>query len=301
MDINFLLLNKKLKFGFPKGSLQKHTLAVFERAGFSIKIPERSYLVKIDDPEIEGFLIRPQEIPRYIKRGQLDAGITGEDLLLEFFKKEKSIIEVCPLRYGTQIKGKWKWVLAVPMDSKIKRVQDLKGKVIATESVNLVKDYLRKKRVKAKVEFSWGATEVKPPIFADAIADIVETGTTLGAHNLKIIDTILESSAVLITGKKAWEDKWKRKKIKELAILLQGAVNGEEAVNLMMRVPKEKLRRALRVLPRLKSPTVRKIAGENWYDVSASCKTKETRELIPKLKRMSCEGIVEYPLNKVIP
>jgi len=289
--------NKKLKLGIPKGSLQEYTLKIFKTAGFDIEIPERGYFLQIDDPEIECFLLRPQEIAKYVEKGKLDLGISGDDWI---FETKARIIEVCDLKYAKERIQKVKWVLAVSNDSKIKSVKDLEGKIISTEAVNLVKDYLRKNKVKAKVEFSWGATEVKPPRFADAICDITETGASLRAHNLKIIDTILLSSTKLITNEAAWQDKWKREKIKDLALLLQGAVRGKEEVNLMMHISGEKLNRILKVLPRLKSPTIKKLAGENWYDITVSCKAKDTRELIPKLKRMGCQGIVEFPITKAI-
>jgi len=289
--------NKKIKFGVPKGSLQEYTLRVFKLAGFNIEVPERGYFLKIDDPEIECFLLRPQEIPKYIEKGKLDLGISGDDWIRETRAKIK---EVCDLKYAKQELKKVKWVLAVPKDSKIKSVKDLRGKIISCEAVNLVKDYLKKNKVKAKVEFSWGATEVKPPRFADAIVDLIETGASLRAHNLKVIDTILESSTKLIANKKSWKDKWKGEKIKDLALLLKGAVDSEEVVDLMMHVSMKDLKRVLRVFPELKSPTIKKIAGENWYDISFNCKKEETREVIPKLKRLGCQGIVELPLNKIV-
>lgn len=292
------MADNKLKLGIPKGSLQDYTFKIFKLAGFNIEIPERGYFLKIDDPEIECFLLRPQEIPKYVGNGKLDLGISGDDWISETKAK---VVEVCDLKYAKAKIKKVKWVLAVSEDSKIKGTQGLKGKIISTEAINLVKAYLKKNRVKAKVEFSWGTTEVKPPRFADAIVDITETGASLRAHNLKILDTIFLSSTKLITNKTAWQDSWKKEKIKDLALLLQGAVKGEEVVNLMMHIPEERLERILKVLPKLKSPTIKKIAGENWCDVTISCKEKETRELIPKLKRMGCEGIVEFPVNKLVP
>jgi len=287
---------KKLKLGIPKGSLQEYTIKIFQSAGFDINVPERGYFLKIDDPEIECFLLRPQEIPRYIEKGKLDLGISGDDWILE---SKAKIIEVCDLKYAKQEIKKVKWVLAVPENSKIKSVKDLEGKTISTEAVNLVKNYLKKSKVKARVEFSWGTTEVKPPRFADAICDITETGASLRAHNLKVIDTILVSSTKLITNKQAWQDKWKKEKIKDLALLLQGAVGGEEMVNIMMHIPGTKLNRILKFLP--KSPTIKKLIGENWYDIEISCKERETRELIPKLKRIGAQGIVEWPVMKIVP
>lgn len=288
---------KKLKLGIPKGSLQEYTLRVFRLAGFDIEVPKRGYFLKIDDPEIECFLLRPQEIPKYIERGQLDLGISGDDWIAETKAK---VIKICDLRYAKREIKKVRWVLAVPVDSKIKSIKDLEGKTISTEIINLAKDYLNKNKVKAKVEFSWGATEVKPPRFTDAIIDLIETGISLKAHNLRILDTIFTSSTKLITNKKAWEDEWKREKIKDLALLLKGAIDSEEAVSLTMHISEEKLESVLAACPKIKAPAINKIAGENWYDVSFSCQEKETRELIPKLKRLGCQGIVEFPLNKAI-
>jgi len=292
------MAEEKLKLGFPKGSLQKYTLKIFKEAGFDIEIPERGYFLKIDDPEIDCFLLRPQEIPKYVEKGKLDLGISGDDWILETRAK---VIKVSDLRYAKQEIKKVRWVLAVSKDSNIKSIKDLEGKVISTEAVNLVKDYLRKNKVTAKVKFSWGATEVKPPRFADAIVDLTETGESLKMHNLKILDTILLSSTKLITNKAAWQDKWKKEKIKAISLLLQGAVKGEEMVNLMFHVLGKKLKRILRALPKLKKPTINKITGENWFDVTIACEKKAVRELIPKLKRMGCQGIVEYPIVKLIP
>ncbi len=289
--------DKELRLGIPKGSLQQYTLKIFKEAGFDITIPKRGYFLEIDDPEINCFLLRPQEIPRYVEQGKLDLGLSGDDWILETKAK---IIKVCDLKYAKQEIKKVKWVLAVPEDSEIKSVKDLKGKTISTEAVGLVKSYLKRKRVKAKVEFSWGTTEVKPPRFVDAVIDITETGASLKAHNLKILDTVLESSTKLIANKTAWQDQWKKGKIKNLAVLLQGVIKGEEEVSLIMHVPGRKLKSILRILPKLEVPTVRRIIGENWYSVSFGCKKRKIRELIPKLKRMDCQGIIEFPVTKVI-
>ncbi len=288
---------KKLKLAIPKGSLQEYTLRVFSLAGFDIEVPERGYFLKIDDPEIDCFMLRPQEIPKYIERGQLDLGISGGDWIAETKAK---VTEICDLRYAKSGVKRVKWVLAVPKGSKIKSVKDLKGKTISTEVVSIVKDYLKKNNVKAKVEFSFGATEVKPPRFADAIVDLTETGASLEAHNLKILDTVFESSTKLITNKKAWQDKWKKEKIKTVSLLLKGAVESEETVSLIMHVPMEKFKSISKTYLRKKRITTKKIAGQDWFDISFSCKEKETRELIPKLKKLGCQGIVEFPLNKAI-
>jgi len=241
--------------------------------------------------------LRPQEIPRYVEEGKLDLGISGDDWIQE---SKAKIIEVCDLKYAKQKIKKVKWVLAVPKNGKIKTIKDLQGKIISTEAVNLAKDYFKKQKVRARVEFSWGATEVKPPRFADAIVDITETGASLRANNLKILDTIFLSSTKLITNKAAWRDGWKKEKIKAMSLLVQGAVKGEEVVGLMMHVPREKMNKALKILPKFKSPTIKKIVGKEWYDVIISCREKEIRELIPRLKRLGCQGIVEFPANKVV-
>ena len=292
------MFSRILKLGIPKGSLQEYTLRVFKLAGFDIEIPERGYFLKIDDPEIECFLLRPQEIPKYVERDKLDLGISGEDWVKETKAK---VIEVCDLRYAKSGIKKVKWVLAVAKNSKIKSIKDLDGKTISTEVINLVKDYLKKNKIKAKVEFSFGATEVKPPRFADAIVDLTETGVSLKAHNLKILDTVFKSSTKLITNKKSWQDEWKREKIKDLSLLLKGAVESEEMVSLIMHVPIEKFKSISKTYLRKKRISIKKIAGQEWFDISFNCKEKETRELIPKLKKLGCQSIVELPLNKAIP
>ncbi len=288
-------MKKKIKLGIPKGSLENYTLKIFERAGFSIEIPERGYFLKIDDPEIEGFLLRPQEIPKYVEKGKLDAGISGKDWILETKAK---VIEVCDLKYAKTNIKEVKWILAVPKNSKIKSIKDLKGKTISTEIVNLVKIYLKKNKVKAKVEFSFGATEVKPPRFVDAIVDVVETGASLKAHNLKILDTILLSSTKLIANKFSWQNKWQKEKIKDLTLLLQGTIESEKMVSLMFHAPEKKLNKITNFFR--KSVAIKKIAGKNWCDVLAKCKGKDSRELIPKLKKMGCQDIIEYSLLKSI-
>jgi len=288
---------KKIILGIPKGSLQENTIQFFKEAGFDIEVPERGYFLEINDPEIDCFLLRPQEIPKYIERGKLDLGISGDECILESGAR---VVEICDLKYAKQKIKKVRWVLAVSADSEIKSVKDLEGKIISTEMVNLVKNYLKKNKVKARVEFSWGTTEVKPPRFADAVVDLVETGTSFRMHNLRAIDTILTSSTKLIANKDAFKNKWKREKIKEISLLLQGALRGKESVILIMHIPGEKLKKILKMLPRLKSPSVRKITGQNWYEVKVCCREKENRELIPKLKRMGAEGLVEYPLIKLV-
>ena len=288
---------KKIKLGIPKGSLQEATLKMFKRAGFDMEIPERSYIVKVDDREIECFLLRPQEIPKYIEEGKLDAGISGEDWVKESRAK---VFEVSDLKYAKQKIKKIKWVLAVSKNSGIKTIKDLNGKTISSEVVNLAKDYLKKNKVKAKVVFSWGATEVKPPLFTDAVIDLTETGASLKVHNLKIIDTVFESSTMFIANKKAMLDPWKKEKIEELNLLLKGAIDSEEAAGIFLNVPQNILDKVLKCLPTLKKTTVTRIPATDFYDVFATASREEIRNLIPKLKKMGCEGIVEFPLNKMI-
>lgn len=288
----------KLKLGIPKGSLQESTIQLFKKAGFNISINERSYFPTIDYNGIECMLIRAQEMARYVENGVLDVGLTGKDWVLE---NNADVIKVEDLIYSKKGLGKVKWVLAAPIDSGIKSVKDLQGKKIATEAVNLAKQYLKKNNVKAIVEFSWGATEVKPPKLADAIIEITETGSSLKANNLQIIDTIMESNTVLIANKKAWEDnEKKRKKIEEIALLLKGAIAAEGKVGLMMNVRKKNLQNVLGILPALQKPTIAELSDKNWVDVNTIIDEKIVRDLIPKLKKAGAQGIVEYPLNKVI-
>ena len=288
---------KTIKIGIPKGSLQAYTLEIFRSAGFAMDVPKKKYVVGIDDPEINCFLLRPQEIPRYVQDGKLDAGITGDDWIAD---SGANVVEICDLRYAKQGIQKVKWVLAVPQDSPIKTVQDLKGKLISTELVNLTSSYLKRNNVEATIEFSWGATEVKPPLFADAIVDLIETGAAFRAHKLKIIDTIFESSTKFIAAKTAWSDDWKKEKIEALALLLKGVVESRTTVGISMHIPREKLESILQELPSMRKPTVKKIAGINWYEVFVATDEKETRTLIPKLKKLGCEDIAEYPLQIVV-
>lgn len=287
----------KIKLGIPKGSLQESTVKLFKKAGFNIGINGRSYFPSIDDPEIECMLIRAQEMSRYVDEGVLDAGLTGKDWILE---NSSDVKEVAELVYAKRGLGKVKWVLAAPEDSNINSVKDLRGKRIATEAVNLTQDYLKKNKVRAKVEFSWGATEVKPPKLADAIVEITETGSSLKANNLKIIGTILESTTRLIANNLSWKDDEKRKKIKNIAMLLQGAINAEEKVGLMMNIEKKNLKKVLEVLPALQKPTISELSDKTWVDVNTIIDEKVVRDLMPKLKEAGAKGIVEYPLNKVI-
>ena len=288
----------KLKIGLPKGSLQESTFKLFKNAGYNIKLPERSYVPVIDDPELEGLVIRAQEMARYVEDGILDMGITGYDWVLE---QDAKVVELVRLRYGKVGFRGVKWVVAVPADSPIRTIEDLRGKKIATELVAFSKRFLRKKGIDATVEFSWGATEVKPPLLADAIIEVTETGASLVANNLRIVDTILESETVVIANKEAWKDKWKKRKIENIMILLKGALLAEEKVGLKMNVPKAGLKKVSEILPSLHTPTVSNLSDENWVAIEVIIDEKVVRDIIPDLKRAGAEGIVEYPLNKVIP
>lgn len=288
---------KKLKLGLPKGSLQESTFRLFKKAGWSISIGSRAYIPSIDDPELSGLLIRSQEMSRYVENGVLDVGMCGRDWVIE---NDSKVHEVCELRYGKVGLKPIRWVIAVPNDSKIQSAKDLKGKRIATELVNYTKRYLKKQGVSAEVEFSWGATEVKPPLLADAIVELTETGSSLRANNLKIIETILESVTVMVANKKAWEDPWKRKKIENLALMLQGALVAEQKVGLKMNVPRKKLDGVVSKLPALHTPTISDQSDSAWVAVEIIVDEKMVRDLIPELKRAGAAGIVEYPLNKVI-
>ena len=287
----------KLKIGLPKGSLQETTFRLFKNAGYNIKLLERSYVPAIDDPEIEGLVIRAQEMARYVEDGILDMGITGWDWVLE---QNAEVVELTRLKYGKVGFRGVKWVVAVPADSKIKRIEDLKGKKIATELVSFTKRYLKKRGIDAQIEFSWGATEVKPPLLADAIVEVTETGASLKANNLRIIDTILESETVLIANKKAWKDPWKKRKMENIVILLKGALIAEEKVGLKMNVPTKKLKEVIGILPSLHTPTVSSLSDKGWVAIEVILDEKVVRDIIPDLKRAGAQGIVEYPLNKVI-
>ncbi|MCD6407836.1 ATP phosphoribosyltransferase [bacterium] len=288
---------KKLKLVLPKGSLQETTLALFSHAGFEIYAVSRSYYLSIDDPEIEAVLLRAQEIPRYVELGAFDAGISGKDWITE---NRAKVVEVCELVYSKQGFRPVKIVVAVPENSKIKKVEDLEGKIIATELVNLTKDYLKKKGIKAKVEFSYGATEIKAGKLVDAIVEITETGATLSSHNLKIIDVIMESTPRFIANKEAWKDKWKREKIENIALLLQGALAAEGKVGLKMNVEKKNLDKILKILPAMKKPTISPLTENNWFAIETIIDRKMAKQLIPRLKKFGAQGIVEYSLKKVI-
>jgi len=287
-----------LKLGLPKGSLQESTFKLFEKAGYRIQVGSRSYYPSIDDPEIECILVRAQEMARYVDQGIFDVGLTGKDWVLE---QDADVVEVAELRYAKGGLTPVKWVVAVPEDSPIKSLKDLNGKHIATELVNYTKKYLKAKDVKAEVEFSWGATEVKPPRLADAIVELTETGSSLRANKLRVIDVMLESTTRIIANKKAWKDPEKKKKIDNMTMLLQGALAAEEKVGLKMNVPKKTLNEICGLLPSMHAPTISHLADADWVSLEVILDEKQARDLIPRLKRRGAEGIVEYPLNKVIP
>jgi ATP phosphoribosyltransferase len=286
-----------LKLGLPKGSLQDATVQLFEKAGYSVSISSRSYFPAIDDDEIECMLIRAQEMARYVEDGILDAGLTGHDWVQE---NEAEVLAVADLVYAKQSFGKVRWVLAVPEASGFTSVKDLEGRIIATELVATTRRYLAANGVKAKVEFSWGATEVKPPVLADAIVEVTETGSSLRANKLKIIDTVLESNTQLIANRASWEDGWKRRKLEDMRMLLEGAINALGKVGLMLNVHRDNLSAVLGVLPALKRPTISHLSDEDWLAVNTILDETAVRDIIPRLKQAGGEGIVEYPLNKIV-
>ena len=286
-----------LKLGIPKGSLENATVELFRRAGFVITTSSRSYFPGIDDPEIECMLIRAQEMARYVEDGILDAGLTGRDWIEE---NEAAVVAVADLIYAKQSFGKVRWVLAVPEASQFHCVKDLDGRIIATELVATTKRYLARNGVTAKVEFSWGATEVKPPVLADAIVEVTETGSSLRANKLKIIDTVIESNTQLIANKESWTDTAKRQKLEDIKMLLEGAMNALGKVGLMLNVHKNDLARVLGVLPALKRPTISHLSDEEWLAVNTILDESTVRDIIPRLKQAGGQGIVEYPLNKIV-
>lgn len=288
---------RKLRLGLPKGSLEKATVDLFRKAGYTIVIGERSYFPSIDDDEVDVLLYRPQEMSRYVEDGVLDAAITGRDWVIE---NNSKVVEVMELAYAKKSLGSVKWVLATSLDSKIRSVKDLEGKTVATELVNVTKQYLKKNKVKAKVEFSWGATEVKPPRLADAIVDVTETGSSLAVNRLVAIDTVIESVTLLIANAGAWRDKWKRAKLENIALLLKGAISAEAKVGLKMNVAKDDLNQVLRILPALKMPTISGLSQKGWFAVETVIDESVVRTIIPKLKKAGASGIIEYSLNKVI-
>jgi len=287
----------KLKLGIPKGSLENATVDLFRRAGFQITVSSRSYFPAIDDPEIECMLIRAQEMARYVEDGVLDAGLTGRDWVME---NNAQVHTVADLIYAKQSFGKVRWVLAVPENSSVQSVKDLEGKVIATELVEATRRYLAANGVKAKVEFSWGATEVKPPVLADAIVEVTETGSSLRANKLRIVETVLESNTQLISNTASWADDWKRRKLEDIQMLLEGAINALGKVGLMLNVEKSNLAQVLEALPALKKPTISHLSDENWLALNTIIDESTVRTIIPRLKKAGAQGIVEYPLNKIV-
>ena len=288
----------KLKLGLPKGSLQESTIELFSRAGIKIYTNGRSYKPACDDDNLDITLIRAQEMPKYVELGVFDCGVTGYDWILETNSKVK---EVCELIYAKSGFRPVRWVLAVPENSSIRSVRDVRGKRIATELVNVVKKFLKKKKVSAEVEFSWGATEIKAPDFVDAIVELTETGSSLKANKLKIIDEVLASTTRFIAGNNSWRIPSKREKIENLAILLKGALTAENMVGLKMNMKEGDLNRILKILPALKRPTISKLTLPGWIALEVVIEENKVKEIIPKLKKSGAQGIIEYPLNKVIP
>jgi ATP phosphoribosyltransferase len=286
-----------LKLGIPKGSLEEATVNLFAKAGYSIKIKSRSYFPSIDDNEIECMLIRAQEIARYVENGVLDAGLTGKDWVQE---NRADVVEIADLIYSKTSSQPVRWVLAVPNESPIQSVKDLQGKRIATEAVNMTVDYLKKHGVTADVEFSWGATEVKPPKLVDAIVEITETGSSLRANNLRIIETLMESNTKFVMNKEAYGNPWKKKKVERLVLMLQSAMAANGQVGLMMNVPKNKLDEVMKILPEGKKPTIAELTDSNWVDLTVVLEEKLVREIAPDLKALGVEDIVEYSINKII-
>ena len=287
----------RLKLGVPKGSLQDATIDLFSRAGWKIGVSSRSYVPTIDDTEIECLLVRAQEMARYVETGALDAGITGHDWVVE---SGANVEELAELIYAKQRLSRVRWVLAVPEDSAIRKPADLGGKIIATEIVRITENYLARHGVTARVDFSWGATEVKVPQLADAIVEVTETGASLRANRLRIIDTVLESATVFIMNRSAAADPWKREKAQNLILMLQGAIAAASKVGLLLNVRRDDLNGVLDVLPALKNPTISTLSDPDWVAVNTIIEESVVRQILPKLKAANAQGIVEYPLNKIV-
>jgi ATP phosphoribosyltransferase len=287
----------KIRLGIPKGSLQDATIALFKRAGWNIYADGRSYFPSIDDKEIECMLIRAQEMARYVEHGVLDAGLTGIDWVVE---SGLDVTSITSLTYAKQSRRKVRWVLAVPEGSGFEKAEDLEGKIVATELVGVTKSYFEKKGVNVKVEFSWGATEVKPPMLADAIVEVTETGSSLKANRLTIIDTVMESETHLIASQAAAGDPWKRQKIESIALMLRAAIDAQSQVGLMLNVQRQHLQKVIEVLPALNSPTISQLSDPDWVAVNTILEEASVREVVPRLKAAGATGIVEYPLNKVV-
>ncbi len=296
-----------LKLGLPKGSLQDATIQLFARAGFNIYVSSRSYFPAIDDPEIECMLIRAQEMARYVADGVLDAGLTGQDWIAEYEAaprpdggSARTVVPIADLVYAKQSFGRVKWVLAVPEESPFRRPEDLEGRTVATELVRATEAYFRRLGVGVNVEFSWGATEVKPPVLADAIVEVTETGSSLRANRLRIIETVLESNPQLVANRAAIDDPWKKTKIESVALLLRAAIEAQGRVGLMLNVQRENLAAVLALLPALQRPTVSPLSDPDWVAINTIIEERTVRELIPRLKAANAQGIVEYPLNKIV-
>jgi ATP phosphoribosyltransferase len=287
----------KLRLGIPKGSLQEATLGLFARAGLRVYTNARSYFAATDDPEVECLLIRAQEMARYVEHGALDAGLTGLDWILE---SGLDVVKVTDLIYAKQSMGKVKWVLAVPEDSSFQKLEDLDGRIIATELVSFTRNYFAGRKLDVRVEFSWGATEIKPPLLADAIVEVTETGSSLRANHLRVLETVLESNTQLVANKAAWSDPPRRQKIENLSVMLSGAIAALGRVGLMLNVRKADLPAILGLLPALQNPTVAPLADGEWVAVNTIIGEQAAWSLIPKLKQANAQGIVEYPLNKVV-
>lgn len=287
-----------LVIGFPKGSLEKPTYELFAKAGYKISVSSRSYYPSIDDKELKGILIRSQEMSKYVENGNMDCGICGKDWILE---NNSDVVEVCELMYSKQTANPVRWVLAVHEDSPFKCAEDLEGKTIATEAVGMTKRFFNEKGVNVNVEFSWGATEVKCPTLVDAIVELTETGSSLRANRLKIIDTLAVSTTRFIANKEAWANIWKREKIERIAMLLQGALRARNKVGLKLNVAEDNLDKVVEILPCLKEPTISHLRGSDWLAVEVVVDEEIVRDIIPQLKSAGASGIIEFPLNKVIP
>lgn len=289
--------SRTIRLAIPNGSLQQATVELFGKAGYNITVQSRSYYPAVDDPEIECLLVRPQEQPRYIQDGLIDVGVTGHDWIVE---TGASVVEVMDMVYSKVSRRPTRWVLVVPDASPIREIRDLEGKRIATELVNIVRDYLGRHGVTARVEYSYGATEVKPPLLADAIVDATETGSSLRANNLRIVDTVISSTPRLVCSQAAWDDPWKRQKIEDIALMLTGAMSAEGKVGLKMNVKRSDLDVVLPILPALDKPTVSSLSDSEWVALDTIADENVVRDIVPKLKKAGATGIVEYPLNKII-